>query len=47
MGRTDKEKLLEILRDQKKQRKYYLKYRGGADLLAVDIYRILLEPLGW
>ena len=47
MKRTDKEILLELMRDPEKQRKYYLRFKGGADLLAADIYREILAPLGW
>jgi len=29
------------------QKKYYLKFSGGAELLATDIYRFVLAPRGW
>jgi len=40
--------LLRLIRSGgEKQKKYYLRFSGGAELLATDIYRFVLAPLGW
>lgn len=39
--------LLSVLRNQKETREAYLKFTGGAELLATDVYRFVLAPRGW
>jgi len=39
--------LLEIIKDSKMQHDYYLRFKGGAQMLAADIYKFVLAPMGW
>ena len=44
---NEREILLQIMRSGAEQSKYFLRFYQGADQLAADIYRAVLDPMGW
>ena len=46
MDEKIKARILDLMRDPKMQKKGYLRFWGGAEMLAIDVYRFVLSFIG-